>query len=213
MSRWLAALEDILCPRGIQCLCCDARAEEGLLCSECMEQLQQLRLSDQEGDIQSVWSYSGCAKRLVLGLKEDCVADCASVLADGMADVIREMNLPPHTVLTWVTMPARRRRVRGIDHGRLLCKAVAARTGMEAREILQRIGTGHTQRGLPGAKRRQNLSGRFQCSERLSGPVLLIDDVLTTGATAQVCREVLLQSGAEAVYVLTATCVTNQHNQ
>ncbi len=208
MRRWLARLEEFLWPRGIQCLCCEERAKVGLLCPDCHQQLRQLRLPLQNGAVQAAWAYSGCARRLVLGLKENCMADCAAVLADGMAEVIQEMELPPNTVLTWVTMPEQRRRKRGIDHGMLLCQAVADRTGMAARELLLRTGAGHTQRGLSGAERRQNLSGRFQCREHLNGPVLLIDDVLTTGATAQICTEALLKGGAEAVYVLTATRVT-----
>lgn len=206
--RLFRMLEDVLWPRALQCLCCESCTEGELLCPDCAAQLRNLRLPMTDGPVQSVWAYKECAGRLVRGLKDGCVADCAKVLAEGMAEVVREMQLPPDTVLTWVTMPRARRRVRGIDHGRILCEELAARTGLETRELLKRTGEGHTQRGLSRQQRLRNLAGRFACDAEIHGTVLLIDDVFTTGATAQACTEVLCRSGAEAVYMLTATRVT-----
>lgn len=136
------------------------------------------------------------------------MADCAKLLAEGMAERVLDMQLPPDTVLTWVTMPAGRLRERGIDHGRLLCEELSQRTGLRVRRLLCRSRGGHTQRGLTKEQRQRNLAGRFSCDVEIDTPVLLIDDVLTTGATVQTCMEVLRSSGARDVYALTATHVT-----
>lgn len=205
--RLLRVLADALWPRGLQCLCCERCTDGELLCPECAAQLQRLRLPMENGPVQSVWVYSGCASRLVVGLKDNCIADCAKVLAEGMAEVVRDMQLPSDTVLTWATMPKARLRERGIDHGRMLCEEIAARTGMKARKLLVRTRDGHTQRGLSKVQRWRNLEGRFGCKEALSGAVLLIDDVLTTGATVQTCSDVLKRGGAQEVFVITATRV------
>lgn len=207
--KLLRKLTDLLWPRALQCLCCDTVTEGSLLCGECASQLNRLRLPERDGRVRSVWAYSGAASSLILGLKDGCVADCAQVLADGMAENIRKMALPPETVLTWVTMPRSRLRMRGIDHGRILCSEVARRTGMRMECLLERR-EGHTQRGLTGDQRRWNLIGAFSCGKRIGSPVLLIDDVLTTGATAQECTKALLHSGASAVYVLTAAAVLRE---
>lgn len=208
MKRLLRWLEEALWPRGLKCLCCDELSEGELLCPTCVKALEAMRLSGEEAgadNVCSVYRYDGAAKQLVLMLKEGCIADAAFALAEGMADAVRDMKLPEDTVLTWVAMPGRRRKQRGIDHGRTLCEAVAARTGLPVRSFLTRTGNLHTQRGLNREARLQNLSGTIACSERINVPVLLIDDVLTTGATASACAQVLMAAGAPRVYALTAT--------
>ncbi|MBQ8555233.1 MAG: ComF family protein [Clostridia bacterium] len=210
MKRLLHALEELLWPRGVQCLCCGELSDGKSLCEACAADLKAMRLKAAHAGndaIRSVWRYDGCAKELILSLKLRCLGDAADVLADGMADAARAMALPPETVLTWVAMPIVRQRERGIDHGRMLCEAVAARLGLPAVQLLERTGKVHTQRGLSREKRLRNLQGTIRCMKAISTPVLLIDDVLTTGATASVCASELLKAGAPGVHVLTAARV------
>lgn len=210
MTSLLRRLADILWPRGMKCLCCDEYAQGTLLCPECHKGLNALKLDAKHAgseQIRSVYRYDGTAKQLILALKLENVADAALPLAEAMAEVVPEMHLPPDTVLTWVAMPEIRRRKRGIDHGRRLCEGVAACTGMPAEKLLSRVGRFHTQRGLTREERLRNLSGTVVCDHAVATPVLLIDDVLTTGATVSVCAEVLLKAGAPAVYALTAAKV------
>ena len=208
MTGFLRWMEDVLWPRGVKCLCCDGFSDGELLCLTCMAALNAMKLDvlDQgSGHFRSVYRHDGAAKQLVLLLKDECLADAAQVLADGMAAAIREMALPKDTILTWVTMPELRRKKRGIDHGRTLCEAVAARTGLEVRQLLVRVGDVHTQRGLDRDARMKNLAGSLKCSGKVSGTVLLIDDVMTTGATSALCAELLMEAGASQVFVMTAT--------
>lgn len=208
MRRFLRWLEDVFWPRGVKCLCCDTLSEGEFLCPTCAEALAKMRLSqDEQGraEFRSVYRYDGVAKQLVRLLKFGGMADAAIPLAQGMANALREMSLPQNVVLTWVTMPRTRRLKRGMDHGRTLCEAVAALTGLESRQLLERVGSVRTQRGLDHKARMQNLAGTIVCHESISGSVLLIDDVMTTGATATLCAEVLRAAGASQVYVLTAT--------
>lgn len=222
MTALLRRLTAVLWPRGLKCLCCDAYSQGALLCPDCQTNLDALRLDAKHAgseQIRSVFRYDGAAKQLILALKLSNVADAALPLAEAMADVIPEMHLPPDTVLTWVTMPEIRLRKRGIDHGRRICEAVAARTGMPVKQLLSRTGRFHTQRGLTREARLRNLTGTVACYQVVTTPVLLIDDVLTTGATISVCAEVLLRAGAPAVYALTAAKVrtkakrSNEHQK
>lgn len=208
MRRLLRFLEDLVWPRRVKCLCCDEYSEGEWLCEDCGKALRAMMLRPEEAgeaDTCSVYRYDGVAKQLVLLLKEENLADAACALAAGMAEIVRRMQLPPDALLTWVTMPEIRRMKRGIDHGRRLCEAVAEETGLPVRQLLHRSRNVRTQRGLNRAARLKNLTGAFVCREKISGTVLLIDDVMTTGATASVCASVLREAGASRVYVLTAT--------
>ena len=209
--KWLDILEDVLWPRGVKCLCCDSLSEGELLCPDCRKGLAVMRLAAQDvGDerVRSVFRHDGIAKDLVLRLKLECLADAATVLAQYMTEEIRHMELPSNTLLTWVAMPERRRQERGIDHGRILCEAVGALSGLQVKGVLKRTCKVHTQRGLGREERLRNLNGSFSCVEHLSCPVLLIDDVKTTGATISTCAEALVSAGATEVYALTATKAT-----
>lgn len=208
MRKCWKLLAETLWPCGLKCLCCDERSEGKLLCPNCAKALSAMRLSAfdaGEDQVRSVYRYDGVARQLVLLLKEEGVADAASVLAEGMAETLRTMALPPDTVLTWVTMPELRRRKRWIDHGRRLCEEVALRSGLPAKKLLRRKGQLHTQRGLSRAARLRNLSGTILCNERVTTPVVVIDDVRTTGATIATCAEALMGAGAPSVYAVTAT--------
>lgn len=210
MKRLLAWLEETFWPRAVICLCCDNVSEGEWLCPECRQALKAMRLDEAEqGDesIRSIYRYEGIVRQLVYQLKLDCQADAGEVLAEDMAETLTSMQLPEDTVLTWVTMPALRQKKRGIDHGRTLCEAVSRRTGYPARQLLVRAGNGHTQRGLNREKRLKNIAKSIRCDEKINTPVVLIDDVLTTGATVSVCAEALRNAGAPKVFALTASKV------
>lgn len=205
VRRAISAVEDLIWPSGFQCLCCEKPSHGESLCPACRKSLNELRQKNETGDVRSVWKYAGSAKKLVTELKFNCSANCADVLAAGMADVIRQMAVPSNAVLTWVTMPKKRKGDRGIDHGMELCRRVSEMTGLRMCQLLERKGAAQTQRGLNKEQRMINLRRVFTCSCEITGSVLLADDVLTTGATIRACKEALLEAGAERVYAVTAT--------
>ena len=208
--RLLSWLKDTLWPRKLACLCCGYNSEGEFLCPTCRKALKAMKLSEAEqgdGHIRSVYRYDGIVKKLVYQLKMDCLIDAAEVFAKDMAEALTDMKLPESTVLTWVTMPELRRKKRGVDHGCELCEAVARQAGLPVRQLLVRAGNDHTQRGLNREKRLQNLTKSISCSSKIDVPVVIIDDVLTTGATVSACAEALRNAGATQVYALTASRV------
>jgi ComF family protein len=95
---------------------------------------------------------------------------------------------------------------RGFNQAELLAKFVSRRTGVPLAGALRRRKGTEAQAGLTRAQRRTNVAGAFEVSKRdkIEGRhVLLIDDVLTTGATASACSAVLKRAGAKRVTVLT----------
>lgn len=106
-------------------------------------------------------------------------------------------------VLVPVPLHRERLRQRTYNQSLLLARTLGRRWHRPvAARLLERTRATPSQQGLSAEERRRNLRGAFVVRQSLDGVrVLLIDDVLTTGATARECAATLLQAGAEAVAV------------
>jgi ComF family protein len=107
-------------------------------------------------------------------------------------------------VLTWVPLGKRRRRSRGFDQANALARAVGRSTGWPVRPLLERVVETDPQAKRAGLDRRHALRGAFRPLGPVPDRVILVDDVLTTGATAAECARVLRAAGAADVGVLCA---------
>ena len=107
------------------------------------------------------------------------------------------------SAITWVPLSRERLAARGYDQARALARAVAPRIGVPALPLVRRLGDPGPQARRGAASRREAMRGVFE-AEGASGRVVLVDDVLTTGATGGACATALLEGGAEAVGLLTA---------
>jgi ComF family protein len=97
-----------------------------------------------------------------------------------------------------------RRWRRGFNQSELLAGEIARRWFAPVVHGVRRKRSTRSQAGLTNAKRRANVAGAFVATQRFDGQhVLLVDDVLTTGATASACARVLKRAGAARVTLLT----------
>jgi ComF family protein len=99
----------------------------------------------------------------------------------------------------------KRRWRRGFNQSELLARAMARRCGVPVLNVLSRKRATRSQAGLTNAARRGNVSGAFRArrTPSLDGKrILLVDDVMTTGATAAACAGALKRAGARSVTVL-----------
>lgn len=96
--------------------------------------------------------------------------------------------------------PGRRRR-RGFDQAEVVAGGVAAALGADLRRPLRRVQATRRQARLGAGARARNVRGAFVCRRVPPVPILLIDDVATTGATTSACRRELLRAGAREVRV------------
>ena len=100
-----------------------------------------------------------------------------------------------------ISIPMVRRMVRGFDQGHRIGLGVAGETGIVCADLLRRRG-GQRQVGKSGAERRMLPIRTFSARRSLQGErVLLVDDVVTTGATIHAAARVLKRCGASHIWV------------
>jgi len=109
--------------------------------------------------------------------------------------------------VTWVPLSAKRLRRRGYDQAELLSRGVGERLGLPAQPLLQKIRDTQAQSDLEtDGARRANALGAYVVlpGAGVEGRrILLVDDVVTSGATLSECARMLRQAGAEQVWALT----------
>jgi len=126
-------------------------------------------------------------------------------VAEALGAAMAEANEFEPDAVAWVPLAARRRAARGYDQARALAGVVGRRLGVPMRPMLVRVRETGPQARRTGPERRRAMRGAFRASgRRPPSRVLLVDAVLTTGATAAECATVLLDAGADRVALLTA---------
>ncbi len=147
--------------------------------------------------------FEGPVRRAVHRLKFSGWRPVAGALAEAMVSAWGTGWSAPD-VITWVPLSRDRLAARGYDQAKALAGAIAPRLGLPAGALLRRVGDPGPQARRGGDARRQAMRGMFAAASTSPARVLLVDDVLTTGATASACAEALLQAGAREVCLLTA---------
>ncbi len=115
-------------------------------------------------------------------------------------------------VMTFVPMTEKARRKRGFNQSELIARRLSEKTGLKTECLLEKTMETERQAKLGRAERLSNLKGSFIARNKglIKGKtILLIDDVMTTSATAESVSSVLKKAGAKKVYVLTVASVTN----
>ncbi len=160
----------------------------------------------------AAFAYKASGAALIKRMKFSDRPELARLLAKLIWSRIPDA-LPRHALL--VPVPLHRRRLiwRRFNQSAELCRALAALGGHSlALQAVLRIRPTRRQVGLSRAGRKRNLRGAFQVSEkhkhRLKGrAVIIVDDVLTTGATVEAMSRILRRAGAGPIYVVTAARV------
>lgn len=146
-------------------------------------------------------AYDGAARAALLAHKERGRLGLAGPLGAALAGAVRQLDPPPGVVLVPVPSSPAAVRERGQDHARRLAAAAARRLpSARSRSLLLPARRVADQSGLSSAQRAANLSGALRVRRRLDGlAVVVVDDVVTTGATLVEATRALRAAGADVV--------------
>lgn len=151
----------------------------------------------------AVWYYKDNVRGSLLRFKFSNKRSYAQAYGRFMAMKLQTEEMDDFDVLTWVPVGFFRRLKRGYDQDALIAKAAAAELGLSAVQTLKKIKNTPPQSGIPdAAKRRANVLNAYRVTDpdAIRGKrILLIDDIITTGATVSECARVLLTAGAKEV--------------
>jgi predicted amidophosphoribosyltransferase len=195
LGRMLSTLVALVVPR--LCVACGADAGRAPpLCRECRARMQP---AGQAAAGWAAFAYEGPAGAMVRALKFGGRVRIADAMAAQIA-----AQAPPEllrgTVVPVPVHPAHRRR-RGLDHGAALARSLAQRAGLPFADCLVRGGDPLPQVGRGRRARIRGPAGSIAVRSGVVVPseVLLVDDVITTGATLGACATALRDSGCPCV--------------
>jgi len=153
--------------------------------------------------VYSFGAYEGVLRKLIHVFKFEGVRTLQRPLGAMLAQALpRESGFD-----AIVPMPLhwRRRWQRGFNQAELLAREIARKWNVPVSALVRRRRATTPQAGLTSAQRRKNMQGAFEAKRGMSVKgmrILLIDDVLTTGATASACARTLKRAGAAQVTFL-----------
>lgn len=189
-----------------------ARNKGEKICAKCLRTLPYVPESAQKqhfGNVAACVSplyYEGAVRQSLLRYKFGGLSFYAEIYADFLVKCIDENRITCDSI-TWAPLSRQRLRRRGYDQARLLAEAVAARTGIACeRTLVKRRNNPPQSRTERASMRRANVAGVYSAARdaNIEGRrFLLVDDIVTTGATLSECAGVLLRAGAAEVSAVT----------
>lgn len=199
----------------LHCLGCGKQLEatnEFRLCDQCIGSIKQNAMPPFELEAAPVMVYSACLyegtlKELVHSFKYKNRIALANIFARCMSDCIKENpEIAGIDIITAVPLHKSRLREREFNQSLLLANMIAKEHEFSVKDALEKVRKTRYQNELPKLQRLINLKDAFKVRGNVDirdKDILLIDDVMTTGATLNECSKVLLSGGANSVRCLT----------
>lgn len=201
------------------CIVCDGPADQtgDWVCTECMDQLEMIETPVRSGlksagdldEVRAAFVYNDAVRTIVHHLKYSRATRLAVPLAKYMSVLLRDLP-------EWMTMDCLapvplhpvKRRERGYNQSEAIAKALSAETGIafEPDMLFRNKYTVSQTQMESAAERQKNMREAFSLNPKkeIRGKrIILIDDVVTTGSTANACAQILKEAGAYVVYLLT----------
>lgn len=228
----LKKVDDILCPQHLTCNLCGAEIfddgdfceackktlplNDGMICLNCGREttIPTKRCYSCSGEwavdkARSAFGYKDGAEKLIKLLKYGKKRYLAEIIAPYLKNVyVKNMFAPD--VITFVPMTEKKQKARGFNQAELIADKLAKSVDKRSIALLFKKKDTEEQKHLDLEARKENLLHCFSVIDKTQvkdKKILIVDDVLTTGATAHALAKVLKAAGAKSVYLLTVASV------
>lgn len=220
MGKWsdkyikiiFASLLDLIYPEEERCLHCEKELYNGeYLCKKCFNSIifcdtpTNIMKENLSVTCYSAAYYSKVIKDLIIKFKYKHDFSCGNELGRYIVDLIKEAEVK-FDLITFVPISEKNYKKRGFNQAEYLANCVGKAFGIEVKECVFRVREVSEQKTLNVEKRWENLKGCFSVKDKKeieNKKILLIDDVLTTGATVFYCASSMMENNANEVIVLT----------
>ena len=195
-----------------KCAVCRRILDDGrLLCSDCEKKLPRIEKERQKQNLTpqmicfSPLYYTGQFRESFLRFKFRGLTAYSRIYGELMADCLRDNKPEDIDVVTWTPLSRSRKRSRGYDQAELLAAEIVKRTELPLERLLIKTKNNPAQSGTRSHEEREsNVQGVYRAIRELHGEhILLVDDIVTTGATLSAAAAILLGAGAAEVTCLT----------
>lgn len=210
--RWLFPPKCVLCRKLLE-------AQETDLCHHCRVHVPEVTKGKFKLSFiarwTAVWYYNDDVRASILRLKFSGRRSYAQSYGRMLAMKLQKERMDDFDILTWVPVSWQRRFTRGYDQVELLAKATAAELDISACKTLKKVRNTPPQSGFrDAARRRANVLNAYRVVSPVRDKrILLLDDVLTTGATASECARTLLTAGAKEVCFASVAVASHDQKQ
>jgi ComF family protein len=204
--RFADKMLDVLYPPEVSCYGCgDELTEKSThgLCSCCVSELvgvPEKCVLYENLKVYSAFVYGGRARDIILNAKDGGRPYLSRVIGGFIADLYVSSE-EKCEIIAYVPSSGRNKLRRGYDNMKNVARFVSQKTGLPVYDGLTRFADGADQTEIPFEKRRENVKGVFLCSgSGLEGKnVMLIDDVVTSGATLGACASALYSANPKNI--------------
>lgn len=191
---------DLIFPK----FCLECKKQGRYICQKCVEKVLDGTFDENNF---SVFKYKGVIKKAISALKYRFAQDVADDLVDNVVKRLVSTRLHSLTLVP-VPLHIKRQNFRGFNQSEVLGEKLAMKMGWEyVSDLLFKNNNTHPQVGLKGEIRVKNVSNVFGLNPKtnlnLERPILIFDDVYTTGSTIKEARRVLNDFGFKKIYSLT----------
>lgn len=209
---WECILE-VIYDCGEKCnLCGSIIDNNSFICKECIDNISFCREvffvghDDYKFECYSCAYYYGTIKELILRLKYKSDFNAAKILAQYMSDIVYE-KIGICDFLTFVPSSKNTLKRRGYNQSEIIAELMGKNLNIPVVDCLLKTRENKDQIGLNRIERWQNIKDSYQIKYKKSlfdKKIIIVDDVITTGATTFYCAKTLISNGAKEVIILTA---------